>query len=62
LVTTHAGQALSGLIAAGIAVGLRFLLAAAWAAAGYGVPAEQAGDHACPAVKGIRDIASRMLS
>lgn len=63
MVTTYAGYALSGLIAAGIiAVGLRFLLAPARAAAGYGVPAEQAGDHAYLAVKGIRDITSGIFA
>jgi hypothetical protein len=57
------GYGLAALIAAGIiAVGLRFLLAPARGAAGFGVPAAQAGDHAYLAVKGIRDIASGIFT
>jgi uncharacterized protein DUF4267 len=37
-------------------IGARFLLAPGTAAAGYGVPAEPAGDSAYLAVKGIRDL------
>jgi hypothetical protein len=63
LTATYVGYGLAGLIAAGIiAVGLRFLLSPGQAAAGFGVPAEQAGDHAYLAVKGIRDIASGIFT
>ena len=37
-------------------IGARFLLAPRTAAAGYGVPAEPAGDGAYLAVKGLRDL------
>jgi hypothetical protein len=63
MAVTDVGYALAALIAVGIiAIGARFLLAPERAAAGYGVPAEQAGDHAYLAVKGIRDIASGIFT
>jgi hypothetical protein len=63
LAVTYAGYVLSGLIAAGIiAVGVRFVLAPARGAAGFGVPADQTGDHAYLAVKGIRDTASGIFT
>ena len=63
MVTTDVGYGLAALVAVGIiAVGLRFLLAPERAAANYGVLAEQAGDHAYLAAKGIRDIASGIFT
>jgi hypothetical protein len=59
MVGTDIGYALAALVAAGIiAIGARFILAPKRGAAGFGVPEEQAGDHAYLTVKGIRDIAS----
>jgi hypothetical protein len=58
MAVTDVGYALSGLLAAGIIfIGLRFIIAPARGAAGFGVPEDQAGDHAYLAVKGIRDTA-----
>lgn len=60
---TDVGYGLAALIGVGIiAVGVRFLLAPEWAARGFGVPADQAGDHAYLAVKGIRDIVSGIVT
>jgi hypothetical protein len=44
-----------------IFIGARFLLAPHTAAAGYGVPAESAGNSAYLAVKGVRDITYGVL-
>ena len=63
MTATNVGYGLAALIAAGIIfIGARFLLAPEVAAAGYGVPAEQAGNHAYLAAKGIRDIVSGIVT
>jgi hypothetical protein len=64
MIITGIGYALSGLVGAGIvAIGARFLLAPATAAAAYGVPAdpETGSAGAYLAVKGVRDIASGLF-
>ena len=62
MVATDIGYALAALVAAGIiTIGARFILAPKRGAAGFGVPEEQAGDHAYLTVKGIRDIASGLF-
>ena len=64
MIITGIGYALSGLVGAGIvAIGARFLLAPATAAAAYGVPAdpETGSAGAYLAVKGVRDITSGLF-
>jgi Domain of unknown function (DUF4267) len=65
LVLTKIGYGLSGLLGAGIIViGTRFLVAPQVAAAGYGIADEQGGPGSDPylAVKGVRDIASGVVT
>ena len=65
VVPTKIGNALSGLLGAGIIViGARFLVAPKAAAAAYGITNEQGGPAGDPylAVKGVRDIASGVVA
>ena len=65
MVLTKIGHGLSGLLGAGIIViGARFLVAPQAAAAAYGVASEQGGAASDPylAVKGVRDIASGVVT
>lgn len=63
MVTNGIGYGLAALIAVGIiAIGVRFLLAPGTAAAGYGVPEDQAGNSAYLTAKGLRDIAAGMFT
>ena len=62
---TKIGYGLSGLVGAGIIViGARFLVAPQIAAAGYGIADEQSSPASNPylAVKGVRDIASGVVT
>ena len=62
---TDIGYALSGLIGLGItAVGTRFLVSPAKAAAGYGISVGQQVSSADPylSVKGVRDVASGLMT
>ena len=62
---TDIGYALSGLVGLGItAVGTRFLVSPAKAAAAYGIPIGQEVSGADPylSVKGIRDLASGLMT
>ena len=62
---TKIGYGLSGLVGAGIiGIGARFLVAPQAAAAGYGITSEQGGPASDPylAVKGVRDIASGVVT
>jgi len=62
---TKIGYGLSGLVGAGIiGIGARFLVAPQAAAAGYGITSEQGGPASNPylAVKGVRDIASGVVT
>jgi Domain of unknown function (DUF4267) len=62
---TKIGYGLSGLLGAGIIViGARFLVAPEAAAAGYGIASPQRGPAEDPylAVKGVRDIASGLVT
>ena len=62
---TKIGYGLSGLVGAGIIViGARFLVAPQIAAAGYGITDEQSSPASNPylAVKGVRDIASGVVT
>jgi hypothetical protein len=65
IVPTKIGYGLSGLLGAGIIViGARFLVAPQAAAAAYGITNEQGGPASDPflAVKGVRDIASGVVT
>ena len=65
MVPTIIGYGLSGLLGAGIIViGARFLVAPQAAAAGYGITNDQGGAASDPylAVKGVRDIASGVVT
>ena len=65
VVPTKIGNALAGLLGAGIIViGARFLVAPQAAAAAYGITNEQGGPAGDPylAVKGVRDIASGVVA
>ena len=65
MVLTKVGYGLSGLLGAGIIViGARFIVAPRAAAAAYGITIEQGGPASDPylAVKGVRDIASGVVT
>ena len=65
MMLTKIGYGLSGLLGAGIIViGARFLVAPQIAAAGYGITDEQSSPASNPylAVKGVRDIASGVVT
>jgi hypothetical protein len=62
---TDIGYALSGLLGLGItAIGTRFLVSPAKAAAGYGISVGQEVSNADPylSVKGVRDVASGLMT
>jgi hypothetical protein len=60
---TDLGYALSGLVGLGItAVGTRFLVSPAKAAAAYGISVGQDGADPYLSVKGVRDVASGLMT